>query len=188
MPLVLSGSTSGSITIDTPAVAGTNTLTIPASTGTALVAPTALTVPNTTGTVMVSGNMPAFSASPSGTQSVSIGIFTKILFQTEAFDTNNNFASSTFTPTVAGYYQVNATVYCAGSNGTYARGFIYKNGSIFKAVGVQTSSAGYAMQLAEVIYMNGSTDNLEVYCFLGAADTANTPYGSSFSASMVRAA
>lgn len=147
-----------------------------------------VTIPSVTGTAMVSGNMPAFSAVPSGTQSISIGTFTKILFQTETFDTNNNFASSTFTPTVAGYYQVNATVYCAGINTTYARGFIYKNGSIFKAVGVQTSSAGYAMQLAEVIFMNGSTDNLEIYTFLGASDTANSPYSSSFSAALIRGA
>jgi len=34
MPLVLSGSTSGTITLDTPAVAGSNTITLPASTGT----------------------------------------------------------------------------------------------------------------------------------------------------------
>jgi hypothetical protein len=147
-----------------------------------------VTFPATTGTAMVSGNMPAFSAYPSGTQSISTGTYTKILFQTETFDTNNNFASSTFTPTVAGYYQVNATIYCAGSNTTYARGFIYKNGSALKAVGVQTSTAGYAMQLAEVISMNGSTDYLDVYCFLGAADTANSPYGSSFSATLVRSA
>ena len=148
----------------------------------------AATVTQTTLATPVAGTGPAFSAYPSGTQSISTGTYTKILFQTETFDTNNNFASSTFTPTVAGYYQVNATVYCAGLNSTYARGLIYKNGSALKAVGVQISTAGYAMQLAEVIYMNGSTDYLEVYCFLGAADTANTPYGSSFSASMVRSA
>jgi hypothetical protein len=172
MSLVLQSSGGGQITIQEPATASNFTQTLPAATG----------------TVAVSGNIPAFSAVPSGTQSITIGTFTKILFQTETFDTNNNFASSTFTPTVEGYYQVNATIYCAGSNTTYARGFIYKNGSIFKAVGVQTSGAGYAMQLAEVIYMNGSTDNLEVYTFLGASDTANSPYSSSFSAALVRTA
>ena len=36
MPLVLTGATSGSVTVDVPSVAGTNTLTLPASTGTIL--------------------------------------------------------------------------------------------------------------------------------------------------------
>lgn len=36
MSVVISGSSSGTITLDTPAVAGTNTITLPASTGTVL--------------------------------------------------------------------------------------------------------------------------------------------------------
>ena len=55
MSIVLQGSTSGSITLQEPAVAGTNTLSLPASTGTFLVQPTgaAITVPNATGTVIL---------------------------------------------------------------------------------------------------------------------------------------
>ena len=44
--IVLSGDTSGSVTVSVPAVSGSNTVTIPA----------------VTGTVMVSSNMPAFNA------------------------------------------------------------------------------------------------------------------------------
>ena len=89
--VVISGNTSGAVTLTVPDVAGTNTATLPASTG----------------TVMVSGNMPAFSAYLSAGQSINSSEYTKVLFNTELFDTNNNFASSRFTPTVAGYYQVN---------------------------------------------------------------------------------
>ena len=53
---------------------------------------------------------PAFSAYLSANQSVSANVFTKITFDTEDFDTNSNFSSSRFTPTVAGYYQLNAVL------------------------------------------------------------------------------
>jgi len=33
MPIILKGATSGQVTLDTPAIAGTNTITLPASTG-----------------------------------------------------------------------------------------------------------------------------------------------------------
>lgn len=53
MSLVLPGATSGSITIDAPAVAGTNTLTLPASTGTLALAGVPLTSSQLpTGTVL----------------------------------------------------------------------------------------------------------------------------------------
>ena len=54
----------------------------------------------------VAGNGPAFSAYQSTLQSFSSNTVTKVLFQTEEYDTNSNFASSRFTPTVAGYYQL----------------------------------------------------------------------------------
>ena len=56
----------------------------------------------------VAGNGPAFSAYQSSAQTLSSNTATKLTFTTEEFDTNNNFASSTFTPTVAGYYLVTA--------------------------------------------------------------------------------
>jgi hypothetical protein len=170
--IVLSGDTSGAVTVNVPSVAGTNTVTIPA----------------VTGTVMVSSNMPAFSAYPSGTQSISTGTYTKILFQTKTFDTNNNFASSTFTPTVAGYYQINTVVYAAGVNTTYARAYIYKNGTQYKAGACGASYASYSISISDVIYFNGSTDYVEIYTFMGAAETLNSPSVSSFSGCLIRSA
>ena len=54
---------------------------------------------------------PAFWAWQSVQQTgVTASTWTKITFTSEIFDTNNNYDSSRFTPTVAGYYQINATI------------------------------------------------------------------------------
>ena len=171
MSIVLVGSTSGSITLQEPAVAGTTTIDLPATSGTVLVAPTALTVPNTTGTVMVSGNMPAFSVYRSSSQSVSTSTWTKVQFNAEDFDTANAFDSTTnyrFQPLVAGYYQLNGNIYMSGSalgSAYYAQ--FYKNGATFgkySHISFSTTTLGDAvMSISAVVYLNGSTDYIEMY-------------------------
>ena len=166
--IVVSGDTSGAITLSAPSVAGTNTITFPAATGTA----------------MVSGNMPAFSAYQSSSQTLSVATLTKILLQTEEFDTNNNFASSTFTPTVAGYYQVTASI--RGGN-TQIRTYIYKNGSQYK-LGTDISAAFNAMA-GTLVYCNGSTDYIEFYAlFVGGGATSAASAETWFNGCLVRAA
>ena len=171
--VVISGDTSGAITLAAPAVSGTNTATLPAATG----------------TVMVSGNMPAFSAYQSSGQTINASTTTKVTFTTETFDTNNNFASSTFTPTVAGYYQVNACV----SIGPVSTGYIaiYKNGSEYNR-GVQVSSAStVGFVVSSLIYCNGTTDYIEIYFSNQTVAGVNTNAAASltwFSGSMVRGA
>lgn len=168
MSIVLQGSTSGSITLQEPAVAGSTIINLPATSGTALVAPTALTVPNTTGTVMVSGNMPSFSAYRSGTQSVSSGSFTKVQFNAEEWDTASCYDSSTnyrFTPNVAGYYQVNGSV-SWGFTGNLAVCSIYKNGSSAKWGTLQPATgSGCSGIVSALIYLNGTTDYIELYVY-----------------------
>jgi hypothetical protein len=113
----------------------------------------------------VAGSGPAFSAYNSTPTSCSNTVTTKILLQTETFDTNNNFASSTFTPTVAGYYQINAGCcfsFTVNNAGIYI--FIFKNGtSIAGASTVSTSSTYPAACTSTVVYMNGTTDYIELY-------------------------
>ena len=90
MSIVLQSTSGGSVTINEPTTASNFTQTLPASTG----------------TVMVSGNQPAFSAYQGTAQSVTSGVYTKIAFTVENFDTANAFDSTTtyrFTPLVAGY-------------------------------------------------------------------------------------
>ena len=146
--VVISGDTSGTVTVTVPAVAGTNTATLPAATG----------------TVMVSGNMPAFSAYSGSAQTLSASTTTKIQINTKEFDTNTNFNTSNyrFTPTVAGYYQVSAN-FAINTVASNLQAFIFKNGSQFKAS--TNPSNGGACGLSALIYLNGSTDYVEFYGF-----------------------
>jgi hypothetical protein len=126
-----------------------------------------VTIPDATGTMMVSGNMPAFGAYQSSAQTgVANQTWTKVLFQTEEFDTNNNFASSTFTPTVAGYYQLNSGIQPNSlTSGNVFKVAIYKNGSVYKEGNlIQTNTVFYSSAtVGSVIYLNGSTDYAEIY-------------------------
>jgi len=156
-----------------------------------------LNLPAAAGTVMVSGNMPAFSAYQSSAQTLSGGVATKITFTTEEFDTNSNYDTTTsrFTPTVAGYYQVNACVTFANATAAEQnRTQIYKNGAQAKIGNNATSTVnqGATSVVSALISMNGSTDYLEVYLFatgLGGTTPTNAIAGATyFQASMVRGA
>ena len=136
-------------------------ITINASTSSGLVV-----TPDNSGNVLLQYNgqsAPAFSAyQPSGSaQSITANTWTKINFQNEEFDTNNNFASSRFTPTVAGYYQLGAVINC-NFGSTQALVSFYKNGSEFlRGININSSTAGGGC--FGLMYLNGSTDYVEVY-------------------------
>jgi hypothetical protein len=121
----------------------------------------------------MSGVAPAFSAYLSSNQSVTGGVYTKITLDTEEFDTNNNFASSRFTPTVAGYYQINGCIAPGTSSITACVAKIYKNGSSYKAGSAVggTSLTFFGGSVSAVVYLNGSTDYVELYGYV----TATTP-------------
>jgi len=124
----------------------------------------------------VATNAPAFGAWHDTTQTLTTSSFTKLLFTTEEFDTNSNFASSRFTPTVEGYYQINAAMGIVPMNGTIFIS-IYKNGSEFKR-GSFTSDAATAgsrhTQVSSIVYANGSTDYFEIYGYQGSGSNATT--------------
>lgn len=145
-----------------------------------------VTFPATTGTAMVSGNMPAFSAYNSSTQSVPNNTYTLMQHGTERFDTNSNFASDTFTPTVAGYYQVNVSTQYHGTaySGLFSV-FLRKNGSNWAEEAVWGYQYTYA-KISEVIYMNGTTDYLNVYAIHAQGSSQNFS-AINFSACLVRA-
>ena len=111
------------------------------------------------------GGVPAFSAYSTSNQSISSGAITKVNFGTEEFDTNNNFASSRFTPTVAGYYQINAQVYAnAASLLTFFQPLLYKGTTLIKIGTTYNGPAitEFSSTLSTVVYMNGTTDYLEI--------------------------
>jgi hypothetical protein len=112
---------------------------------------------------------PAFSVYRNGTQSVAVGANAKIQFNTEVFDTHGCFDSTTdyrFTPTVAGYYQVSANVrFTSVSGAQVCNASVYKNGANYgggsQMVGDSFGQSDRASNL--LVYMNGSTDYLEVF-------------------------
>lgn len=170
MPVKLSAASGGSVTIEPTNTASNYTLTVPAQTGTIAI------------------NGPAFSAYQSSAQTVATNTVTKIQFQTEEFDTNNNFASSTFTPTVAGYYQVSAGFGIATSN-CAGQLRLYKNGTTYKFFGSYSTNCIDQIQGSALVYCNGTTDYLDIYCYISIGQNIiNDAIKTYFQASMVRAA
>jgi len=186
--IVISGDTSGAITLAAPSVAGTNTATLPASSG----------------VVMVSGNMPAFSAYASSNTSLTANTATLIGFQTKVWDTatcyNNTGSTVTlnglsvpayaFCPNVAGYYQINGgwTTNSASAQSFYISP--YKNGSLYIYGNWQTgSSIGGVAICSSLIYLNGTGDYVQLYAVdsLTVGTTTGQQY-TYFQASLVRAA
>ena len=123
----------------------------------------------------VAGTGPAFSAYQSSGQSLSAGTNTKITFTTEDFDTANCFASSRFTPTVAGYYQFNCAVRAdVNLNALHVK--LTKNGSTEFAAGsfTNTTLGAFESSCSGLTYLNGSTDFVEVYSYSGTTLTLST--------------
>jgi hypothetical protein len=134
----------------------------------------------------VAGTGPAFSAYQNSAQTLSAATNTKITFDTEEFDTNSNFASSRFTPTVAGYYQINSGVSFGPSAGQVS---IYKNGSEYKR-GTQYTASGVGFTVFSVVYFNGSSDYVEIYAnsTTGGPTNAGLTVYTYFNGAMVRSA
>ena len=162
--VVISGDTSGAITLAAPAVSGTNTATLPAATG----------------TVMVSGNMPAFMAYLNANQTIGSSTFSTVQFNTEVWDTagsyNNTGSTVTlnglsvpawsFMPKVAGYYQLNCNVdFEASTSPTRVLMNIFQGGT-----------NGYSPRLQDLqssVPFSGATSGSSLYYFDGVTNYAN---------------
>ena len=158
----------GTMTVQAPATSGNKVLTLPDETGTVL----------STATAGVPVNGPAFSAYLSANQTISASVWTKVAFNTEQFDTNSNFDTSLnrFTPTVSGYYQINLSVFFVTGTATAVLAALYKNGTSIKRFDCYSITANtlddWSTNGSTLVYMNGSTDYLEVYGFLVTASPA----------------
>jgi len=133
----------------------------------------------------VAGTGPAFSAYTSSSQSFTATVLTKLACNTESYDTNNNYDTSTyrFTPTVAGYYQINIILQATSVN-TNLNITVYKNGSSDQRLLSTYPSSYDSASSSYLVYLNGSTDYVEAYASWGATQTAV----SKFQAFMARAA
>ena len=103
---------------------------------------------------------------------------TKILFDTEDFDVNGEFANSTFTATVAGYYFVTANVYYLDADySTNATAILYirkntsfRETSFFEAYETMLSRK-VSLQVSGLVQMNIG-DTIEIWGTNGAAGGA----------------
>ena len=104
-----------------------------------------------------SGNGVAFSVNKNGVnQTVTSGAEAVITWSTEDFDTNNNFASNRFTPTIAGKYLITLSAY-APNGVSFAR--IYKNST--KVAEGYNPGSNAVVSATVIVDMNGTTDYIE---------------------------
>jgi len=118
-------------------------------------------------------NTPAFLVTRSGNQSISLNTNTKVQWDSETFDTDNAFDSSTnyrFTPQVAGKYYLFSNIYLANlsnANNTTYTPQIFKNGSkvIETHLDHRTAGIGYqqSVPVAGLVEANGSSDYFEIF-------------------------
>jgi len=162
---------------------GGTTIATVSSTGLAL---------NTGNITLPSGAAPTFSAYSSASQSTSSNVFLKVACGTEEWDTNSNYDNTTnyrFTPTVAGYYQVNCFIALNAAT-TRLIASIYKNGSQIKKVFDLGDVAAVANGGGSaIVYCNGSTDYLELYARTANANSVISSGGETmFQAALIRSA
>ena len=167
------------------------TTTVDVAAATAPTAGQVLTATDSTHAVWVTPG-PAFSAYQSTLQSLPNDTATKLLFQTEEWDTAGCFASSRFTPNVAGNYSVVGCFTLSGAGtSTDTKLLLYKNGSDYKTLAANYPNTAVSCNGTALVSMNGSTDYIELYAIQvsgGALDTVNAQSGTYFQAFLARAA
>jgi hypothetical protein len=124
------------------------------------------------GNVDVTGNVitdaPAFSAYSNSTASVSSATWTKVPVNVKEFDVTNAYDNSTnyrFQPTIEGYYQISGQVNISSSSTTRLLCAIRKNGAEFK-LGIDLATIGNRVNVSSLIYMNGTTDYVELWVYV----------------------
>ena len=143
---------------------------------------TTIATVDSSGITMASGktlttNAPAFSATPSADQTLSSATWTTMAFNTEDFDTNNNYNTSTyaFTPTVAGYYNFTATIRSTGATTRFYTKFVKNDGAAnYFGNDFNFSATSLNSNFSALIYMNGSTDSVVAQAFMQGSGGLNT--------------
>ena len=143
-------------------------------------------VSGTAGTGFGGTNTPAFLAYRStSNQSIPNQTETQCQFQTELFDTDSNYSTSTyrFTPTTAGKYFLFAMLQLTGTiNAGAYFGSIRKNGasaSLAEVYNSTTTSMSYSLTPHCIVEANGSSDYFD--CTIYYAGTASLRLGIEFS-------
>jgi hypothetical protein len=155
---------------DTPArlAVGTNgqvlTADSTASTGLAWATPT-------------SSTGPLFRVRLSADQSITAATYVKVAWNTETYDTDNCFDSTTnyrFTPNKAGYYSLSSTLTLRGNAAAETACQIRINNATISTFGTGTVLNTFAYGDAsstDLYYFNGTTDYAEVFVYIAAGTT-----------------
>jgi hypothetical protein len=206
----LQGNASGTgiFTIASPNSNTDRTLTLPDNTGTVITTGSTAGVSQAMLASGVAGNGPSFRAYQATVQNISSGTATKYICDVEVWDTAScyNPVTGRFTPNVAGYYLIMASLGWSGLGNTNTNIYIAKNSvnfsnpvttsnyyntlRLFNASGAQN----IILQSQLIIYFNGSTDYIEVYIDQSTGSTvatANSTTGESdrcwFEGALIRA-
>ena len=121
--------------------------------------------------------MPVFLAINSTNQNITAGVTTKVTLDISEFDTNNYFdtSNSRYLPLIPGYYSFTGSIrFSVSSSMTEAIMHLYKNGSLYttyRILGITTTSSIH-LSKTSIIYMNGTTDYVELYGSIA----GNSPY------------
>jgi hypothetical protein len=157
---------------------------------TAKIADAAVTQAKLASNVATTG--PAFRAYATGTTTITNNTPARVTLAAEDFDTSNCFASSRFTPNVAGYYHFNFAIRM--ENALAGNAILTKNGAGVTA-GSHGQSGTYQSNGSDLIYLNGTTDYVELWAvhYQGTANvttmTVTASAGGTFlSGSLARAA
>ena len=162
-----------------------------------------LTLPDEAGTVLTSASpvvlpkgVPAFRAYIGSTQTgIASGTWTKAAFNIETFDTNSNYDTSNyrFQPDVAGYYLLGWTLDMGGVAFNIALSQIFKNGVGYsRGSAVSVSQAEFYGTGTALVYLNGTSDYVELYGYMsipsGTGIFYSSAVASTFHGTLVRAA
>jgi hypothetical protein len=154
-------------------------------------------ITNGAGSVTIKTSSPTFSAYGNAAQTLTAGVYTKATLGSEDYDTNNNFASSAFTPTVAGYYQLNLKLSIASTTSvTRVIADFRKNGNGAingRALDLSLAFGTFGILSAtNLMYFDGVGDYCEIWVYLDGVGTltisSNDKNTTFFQGSMIRAA
>lgn len=113
--------------------------------------------------------IPIFSAHKNGVSQTGLvsTVATKVTFGTEEYDIGSYFASSTFTPLVAGKYILASAVRWVNTNAVDNEQLeisIYKNGVAYKSeIWVRAGTSFQQTSITAIVDANGTTDFFEIY-------------------------
>ena len=118
--------------------------------------------------ITVSGagaNTPCFWVAKDATQAIAGDTQVQLTYEEELLDSAGAFASSTFTPQVAGYYFIYAQArFNSNSDADMWNIELYKNGSSVN-VGSMVTRTQQTAQVSGLIQLNGSSDNVKFYVY-----------------------